>query len=181
MSEDFAVPHIIILNGPAGVGKTTVGRLLAGLVPNGACVHGDMFKEFIVSRIDGQVAGGLAYVNGATVAANFLRAGYRRVVFEFVFEQPKFVARFLDALPIQVPIFLYTLWAPLEVVVTRESNRVGRERLGDRVIECHHLMTQSLAELGTIVENVNVSAEQTAQYIHTLREDGIGRIETMYG
>ena len=34
-------PHVVILNGPAGVGKTTVGRARAALVPNGACIHGD--------------------------------------------------------------------------------------------------------------------------------------------
>ena len=61
--------RLILLNGPAGVGKTTVGRLLAGLVPNGACIHGDSLKDFVVSRVEGAVGGGLGYVNGAASLA----------------------------------------------------------------------------------------------------------------
>jgi ABC-type transport system involved in cytochrome c biogenesis ATPase subunit len=33
--------QVVVLNGPAGVGKTSIGRLLAGTARNGACVHGE--------------------------------------------------------------------------------------------------------------------------------------------
>ncbi len=67
--------RVILLNGPPGGGKTTVGRALASLFPNGACIHGDCLKHFVVSRVDGAVRGGLGYINGAAVAANFIEAG----------------------------------------------------------------------------------------------------------
>ena len=51
--------RVVLLNGPAGVGKTTVGIALASLVPNGPCIHGDQLRSFIVTRVDGTVEGGL--------------------------------------------------------------------------------------------------------------------------
>lgn len=86
-------PRIPLLNGPAGVGKTTVGQRLAGAVPNGVCIHGDDLKNFVVSRQDGTVASGLSYVGGAALAEVYLGAGFDLVVFEFVFEKPEHVTR----------------------------------------------------------------------------------------
>lgn len=169
-------PHVVILNGPAGVGKTTVGRLLAGLAPNGVCIHGDAFKAFIVSRVEGRVAGGLAYVNGATVAANYLQAGYERIVFEFVFEHPRHVRRFVDALPSPARVHLFTLWAPLAVVLAREASRPHRERLGTRVAECHRAMAPVLADLGVTVETADLPAEQIARRIDRLCLAGAGLV-----
>lgn len=169
-------PHVIILNGPAGVGKTTVGRALAALVPNGACIHGDDLKAFIVTRQEGTVQGGLADVNGATVAANFLDAGYERVVFEFVFEEPRFVTRFLDAYTAATPVHLFTLWAPLEVAIAREAARPDRERLGTRVIDCHRTMAAHLDRLGIVIENVGQSVAERAARIHALCGSGAGRV-----
>jgi hypothetical protein len=68
--------RVVILNGPAGVGKTTTGRALAAMARSAACVHGDDLKGFIVRR-DAPVATGLGYRNGATVAADFHRGRLR--------------------------------------------------------------------------------------------------------
>jgi hypothetical protein len=38
--------RVVIVNGPAGVGKTTVGRLLAARAANGVCIHGDAPADF---------------------------------------------------------------------------------------------------------------------------------------
>jgi energy-coupling factor transporter ATP-binding protein EcfA2 len=116
--------RVILLNGPAGVGKTTVGRALASLVPNGSCIHGDCLKSFIVSRVDGVVAGGLGYVNGAFIASTFIEAGYDLVVFEYVFERPSNVDRFLASFHLPVPVHLFTLWGPY--VLSWSGNRRAR-------------------------------------------------------
>jgi chloramphenicol 3-O-phosphotransferase len=142
---------VVILNGPPGVGKTTVGRLLAGRAAAGACVHGDALREFPVTRTP-HVERGLGYVNGATVAANLLRGGYELVVFDYCFEHPRHVSRFLAAYAGAAPVHLVTLWAPLGVVRARERDRPGRRRLGRRVEEAYAAMAAELAGLGTAVD-----------------------------
>ncbi len=164
--------RVILLNGPPGVGKTTVGRILAGLAANGACIHGDCLKHFVVSRVDGAVIGGLGYLNGATVTANFIEAGYDLVVFEFVFEQPSHVDRFMSAFRAPVPVHLFTLWAPLETVLAREQGRSNRAPLGDRVAACYDTMAQSLNALGARIETATIAPAVIARTIRQMAEEG---------
>jgi chloramphenicol 3-O-phosphotransferase len=132
--------HVVLLNGPAGVGKTTVGRRLAATARNGVCVHGDDLKRFVVTREPGAVEQGLSYVGGAALTDVFLRAGYDLVVFEFVFERRIHVDRFLASLRTDAAVHLVTLWAPWETVATRELGRPERARRGDRVAACWNAM-----------------------------------------
>lgn|GEM_PF-3136343 len=147
-----AARRVVLLNGPAGVGKTTTGRQLAATARNGVCVHGDDLKRFVVSRNPETVQGGLSYVGGAALADVFLDAGYDLVVFEFVFARRRHVERFLRALRSPVPVHLLTLWAPLAAVAAREAARPDRERLGARVGECWHELAAHLDELGVRID-----------------------------
>ena len=171
------MPRVIILNGPAGVGKTTVGRLLAALAPNGACVHGDDLKGFVVRRSGNAVRTGLGYINGATVAANFVNANYDLVVFEFVFEHPAHIDRFLRAFQADASIHLFTLWASRETVIARERARPDREQLGTRVVECYDAIAGHLSALGHRIETEDQTPEGIAREIFALSEADVGRID----
>jgi len=143
---------VIIVNGPAGVGKTTTARSLAAMGRSSACVHGDDLKSLIVRR-DAPVATGLGYRNAATVAGNFIAGGYDLVVFDYVFEDPTGLEVFLDAYTASAPVHLFTLWADLPTVLAREALRHGTRRpLGDRVRACHAAMESHLDELGEVVD-----------------------------
>jgi energy-coupling factor transporter ATP-binding protein EcfA2 len=150
--SDGRQQRVVMLNGPSGVGKSTIARLLAGRVANGACIHGDALADFIVTR-DSTVERGLGYVNGATIAANYIRAGYELVVFEYVFEDRSHVQRFLDAYDASAPVHLFTLWAPLAVVQARACEGDGRHRSTERVTACHEAITANLGSLGFVVDN----------------------------
>lgn len=143
--------RVVVLNGPAGVGKTTTARALAGSVDNGACIHGDDLRDFIVTRREGSVRGGLGYRNGATVATNFIDAGYDLVVFEYVFESPGALEHFVAAYVGEAPVHLFTLWAQLEVIRRRERARAGRRPLGGRLEECYRAIDEHLDEFGQVI------------------------------
>jgi thymidylate kinase len=144
--------QVVVLNGPAGVGKTTIGRRLAATARNGACVHGDDLKHFVVTRQPGTVEHGLSYVAGAAVTDVFLAAGYDLVVFDFVFERRIDVDRLLRRVRADAAVHLLTLWAPLETVASRERGRLDRARLGERVTACWQAMAVNLPELGAVVD-----------------------------
>ncbi|HEX4212129.1 MAG TPA: hypothetical protein VIA06_02230 [Candidatus Dormibacteraeota bacterium] len=165
--------RIIVLNGPTGVGKTTTGRLLARRGRNGACVHGDELAAFIVRRVEDEVGLGLGYVNGATVASNFVEAGYDLVVYDYCFEREANVARFLGACTRTADVFLFTLWAPLEIVRQREASRPGRTRLGARVLDSYETMGNSLDRLGQVVD-CRDAPESVAARIDRLTMDSCG-------
>src|SRR4051812_29558361 len=139
---------VVLVNGPAGVGKTTVGRRLAATARNGVCIHGDELKGFIVARDPRAVARGLSYAGGAALADVFLDAGYELVVFEFVFPSGRHVGRFQDALRTPTPLHLLTLWAPLTTVTAREATRPHREPLGSLVTQSWRELFANLAGLG---------------------------------
>jgi predicted kinase len=168
--------RLIILNGPAGVGKTTVGRLLAATVRNGVCIHGDDLRNFIVTMEDGTVEGGLGYRNAATLASNFLSAGYDLIVVDYVFEHPRYLDHFMERAPQDVPMHLFTLWAPLPLIEQRERTRPDRKRLGDRVRACYASMHNNLDQLGCVVMNKDIEPATLAKKIWTAAEAGQGLI-----
>ncbi len=174
--RDGGGQRVVVLNGPAGTGKSTVGRLLAGRSANGVCIEGDALAGFIVTREPAATAQGLGYENGATLASNFVRAGYALVVFEYCFEERVHIERFLGAYTAAAPVFLFTLWAPLAVVLERERTRSDRARLGERVVECYRSMERGLADLGEVIETTDAPAAVAAR-IDALSDKGAGRIE----
>jgi|SRR4051794_16904612 chloramphenicol 3-O-phosphotransferase len=143
---------VVLVNGPAGVGKTTVGRRLAATARNGICIHGDDLKAFIVARDPRAVGRGLSYPGGAALADVFLDAGYELVVFDVVFPSGRQVARFHEALRTVAPVHLLTLWAPLTTVTAREAARPHREPLGSLVTQSWRELFANLADLGAVVD-----------------------------
>lgn len=161
--------QVIILNGPAGVGKTTIGKLLAQESENSVCISGDALKDFIIRKTD-TVKGRLGYKNGASLIRNFVDAGYELIIFEYIFPSKKQISYFLKKLNVDVPVFLYTLWAPLEIVREREAKRIGRASLGEQVTKCHKELALNLHELGQIIHTDHLALEEVVKNIITSRK-----------
>lgn len=170
-------PRVVVINGPAGVGKTTTARALAKRAGNGACIHGDVLRDFVVARRDGTVQQGLGYRNGAAIAGNFIDSGYELVVFEYVFESPRALEHFRRAYTSSAPVHFFTLWAPLEVVKARENGRPGRAPLGRRLSECWHAVDRNLGDLGVVVNTDGCQVEDVVSdlLVRTGRGDGLIR------
>jgi hypothetical protein len=145
--------QVVLLNGPAAVGKSTVGRRLAATARNGVCIHGDDVRRMVVTSEPGTVRQSLVYVGGAALADVFLEAAYELVVFEFGFPQPGHVERFRRALRSRVAVRLVTLWAPLGVTLARDRSRPPQGRLGDAAVTASWAQLEAhLAEAGPVVD-----------------------------
>ena len=155
---------LIIINGPAGVGKTTISRLLAEHFSNSVCISGDILRNFIVNR-GPEVKGRLGYRNGASLILNFLEAGYECVIFEYVFPARSQLDFMLSLLDVCAEKFVFTLWAPLEEVKKREKNRPDRMPLGAQVDETYETMAANLTELGTVIETGGRSIDEVLKEI----------------
>ena len=170
---------IVIINGPAGVGKTTISKKLAEFGENSACIHGDDFKGYIINRKMDSVESGLGYKNGAAVTTNFVNGGYDLVIFEYVFEDAAYLPKFIDNLSVECPVYLFTLWTDQNTVVDRERKREGRERLGSRVLECYSTMNSGLDKLGLIIDTTDKLPDDIAYSIWNKIKGGEGAIANL--
>jgi energy-coupling factor transporter ATP-binding protein EcfA2 len=173
----LAKGKIVIINGPAGVGKTTLAKALSKYGRNSAVIEGDSIKRFIANRNDGEVRKGLGYLNGANVSSNYVKAGYDLMIFEYIFEEGTHIPKFLKYLTVDCPVYLFTLWADCTTVESREMMRENRERLGSRVSECWTAMKKNLPGLGLIISTENCRVNEIAPLIMDKIRNNEGRIE----
>lgn len=158
---------VLVLNGPAAVGKTTVGREVAAATggAGGACVHGDDLIRFVVREPDSDPApgnsggpdgsaglGDIGHTLGAAATDVFLDSGYELVVFDYTFMTADAVEHFRQALRADARLCVLTLWAPMTTVRAREIGRPYSERLGTRVFESWQEMSGNLGQLGTVID-----------------------------
>ena len=144
---------VVIVNGPAGVGKSSVAPRVAARAPNGACIAGDDLKRFVVSRAEPPtVQLGLTYVGAAALTDVFLVAGYDLVVVDFIFERPRHIRRYAESLRTPVQVLALTLWAPLDVVRRRHEQRARRGRPHGGADRSWHAIAEHLDDLGTVID-----------------------------
>lgn len=159
---------IIVLNGPAGVGKTTVSRYLAARLPGSVLIPGDVLRRFAPDDARQYLGPGSTCRAAASLAGAYLRMGAEYVVFEYVIETGEQLNRFLEEVEARAHVF--TLWAPLAVVVDRESRRADRSAPEGRVQACHAFLERHRHELGTVIDAADRTPDEVAELIQTTVE-----------
>ncbi|MGE6781707.1 AAA family ATPase [Ensifer adhaerens] len=156
--------QVVIINGPAGVGKSTVSRILANRWDGTINISGDALRHFAPANARDHLGAGSTYRAGAALVASYVEIGARRILFDYVFERPENIILFRSHLPLNVSVHVFTLWAPLETVVHREANREGRAPMGDAVATTFGAIQKNLKALGRVIANT-AGPEETAQII----------------
>jgi predicted kinase len=158
--------EVVIINGPPGVGKTTVCDVLVDLLPGTVCIRGDHLRAFAPTNARDHLGGGSTYRAAAALAQAYLAMGAARIVFDYVFLRPSHVAYFREGFsPPKVPHYMFTLWAPLDVVQARERQRVARSPLGAAVEECWNEMALHKDVLGELIDNTTMTPAEVARRV----------------
>jgi len=154
----------VLLNGPPGVGKTTVAALLRRSLAGTVVISGDALRAFAPDDARASLGGGATYRAAGVLASTYLRLGAERVIFEYVFLRRAHFDYFRESLS-NVPPRVVTLWAPLDVILEREKTRVGAPRLGHGVSDCYREMTANLAHMGQVIDTATLSPELVAKRV----------------
>ena len=158
--------NIIVINGPAGVGKTTIARKLCELNNDSICIHGDSIKEFVVNRNNPEIEKQLAYKIGASLIDRYIEAGYKFIVFEFVFETCSHID-LMKKLLAHLNVKYFILWDELENIILKEKKRINRLPLKNRVIECYTTLQRNILNMDIeVIDNskdINYTIEQIIQ------------------
>lgn len=169
LRERAVIPHVIIVNGPPGAGKTRVTAELRSLLPSTVAISGDALRGFAPPDARLHLGGGATLRAAGVLARAYLELGAVRVIFDYVCQRPKQLRYFREALPADTALSVFTLWPPLETLLEREQRaaltRVAREpALG--AAACQREMAGNLASLGEILDSAALSPTELARFIH---------------
>jgi len=160
------MPEVIVINGPPGVGKSSVTAQLRTLVPGTVAISGAQLRAFAPPDARAHLGGGATYRVAGALASAFMQLGAKRVLFEYEFLRASHLAYFRDALTVSAELHVFTLWAPLECLVERSGGQPDARPSGLTLVDSHREMATNLSQLGQIVETDRLSAAEVARHIH---------------
>ena len=156
-------PRVIVLNGPTGVGKTTIMSLLASRVPGSVSINGDAVRRFAPAdpAVTRAVLGeGSTYLISGQLAALYLGAGAATVFFDYVFDTAAHVERFTAHLPPEASCHVVTLWATEATLTRRRAGRARAWPPAHLANDQYRSMQSNLPALGHVVHTDELAPEE---------------------
>ena len=159
-------PHVIIVNGPPGAGKSSVSAELRLLFPSSVAISGDALRAFAPADVRATLGGGATYRVAGALACAYLELGAERVIFDYLCLRAAHVRHFSDALPATVALRVFTLWPPLSTLLEREQcAQPARSRIPG-VADSYQEMARNLGALGEVLDTATLDVALAARVIH---------------
>lgn len=159
-------PHVIIVNGPKGAGKSRVTAELRLLLPGTVAISGDALRGFAPADARAQLGGGATYRAAGALARAYLELGAVRVIFDYLFLRAAHFRYFSEALPSAIELKVFTLWPPLETLVERERLTQPVRAELSAPADGRREMAQNLGSMGEILDSAVLSPAELAALIH---------------
>jgi broad-specificity NMP kinase len=165
---------IVIINGPPGIGKTTVAMKLCKKLKMASAIEVDRFKYFTVDKRKETESIDLADEQMFSMI-EALREDRRNIIIEYTYDS----ARYFQAIVrrcrgIDNEVYAFRLRAHINDNVKRDKRRPKNIRLDARVNQIHERMDELGDAVGYTVETTGLSVEKTAEKIYLLINAEIG-------
>lgn len=153
--------QVLILGGPLGAGKASVGQQICMAVPE------TRFVQVYRSRTATLSLNGDSARDAALSSVRSLVESGHRVVIDDVIETPAELNGFLDALPGTRTVAV-TLMPSLEEMERRDAMKPLGSQAGPKLPELFNAMAQKLGERSTVLDTTNDTVEDTVQRVLAL-------------
>ena len=157
---------VTVINGPMGVGKTTVGKLIADSCPGTAFIDGDWCMD-IHPFVGNPETRAMAVDNILHITGNYLRCtACRQVVLVWLMDDTRTRKSLMEGLAAQQAEVQYvTLTCGRENLVRRWKNDKSCEWRTDGWLEASLASLPGFAAMENTINTDGLSAEQAAELI----------------
>ena len=157
---------VIILNGPMGVGKTTVGKHIAAQNPGTAFIDGDWCMD-IHPFIGNRETKTMAVDNILHMIGNYQKCSVcRMVVLVWLMDDPWVIQRITEGVAaLQAEMKCITLICDREQLIKRWSNDQSCEWRTDEWLQVSLKSLPGFATMDNVIDTSDLSVDQTADLI----------------
>jgi adenylate kinase family enzyme len=167
---------IIIINGPPGIGKTTIAQKLSKKLKKSVVIEVDRIKYFAVDKRKTTEAIDIGDQH-VFMMVGALRSSKENIIIDFVYETPKYFEAVVKQLRgIDRNVYAYRLRCTLADNLKRDKRRTKEVRLGPRINEIFGRLDERGDSVGYTVETTGLSVEKTAEKIFLLISAEIGMV-----
>jgi len=157
--------HCIIIRGPAGIGKTTIAKLLAKDLDAEYISLDDILHEKDLDHVEGICIKeeNFLRVNDVVIPKmNALMRKGKNVILDGNFYHKNHLKELIRAS--EFPVQVFTLKAKVDDCISRDSARTGEDKIGEKNIRQVHALV-SKWDYGTAIDIGKKSAKETAAEI----------------
>lgn len=157
---------VIVINGPMGVGKTTVGKLIADSSPGTAFIDGDWCMD-IHPFVGNRETKAMAVDNILHMIGNYQQCSEcNMAVLVWLMDDAWVRQRIMEGLSVlQTEPRYFTLICDRESLIRRWENDKGCEWRTDKWLEASLNSLSCFASMENVIDTGNLSAEQVAETI----------------